>query len=158
MTFRACTKQGWYAELSALQYKKLVDPSAEYIAQVAHYPSYQDSELSNGGYAGLTQIIVVNGTKKRVLLADTNEPMNVGRQNPAIQVTDADAVYLITQSNRTFDMGKIEDFAGMTQYAIVDNLISRTRMRSRKNIKILSVNSIINAALAPHATKAVRRI
>ncbi len=52
-----------------------------------------------------TQIIVVNGTKKRVLLADTNEPMNVGmEQNSAIQVIDADAVYLITQSNRTFEM------------------------------------------------------
>ena len=54
-----------------------------YIAQVAHYPSYPGSELIDGGYAGLTQIIVVNGTKKRVLLADTNEPMNVGtEQNP----------------------------------------------------------------------------
>ena len=52
------------SELTALQYKKLVEPSAAYIAQVAHYPSYPDSELSNGGYAGLTQIIVVNGTKK----------------------------------------------------------------------------------------------
>ena len=49
-----------------------------YIAQVAHYPSYPGSELIDGGYAGLTQVIVVNGTKKRVLLADTNEPMNVG--------------------------------------------------------------------------------
>ena len=98
--------------------QKAGDPNAAYIAQVAHYPSYQDSELIDGGYAGLTQVIVVNGTKKRVLLADTNEPMNVGtEQNPAIQVIDADAVYLITQSNRTFDMGKIEDFAGMTQYA-----------------------------------------
>ena len=109
------------SELSALQYKKLVDPNAAYIAQVAHYPSYPGSELIDGGYAGLTQVIVVNGTKKRVLLADTNEPMNVGtEQNPAIQVIDADAVYLITQSNRTFDMGKSEDFAGMTQYDIVD--------------------------------------
>ncbi len=93
----------------------------------------RDSELINGGYAGLTQIIVVNGTKKRVLLADTNEPMNVGtEQNPAIQVIDADAVYLITQSNRTFDMGKIEDFAGMTQYAIVDNLFQNTNAVAEK--------------------------
>ena len=121
------------SELTALQYKKLVDPNAEYIAQVAHYPSYQGSELINGGYAGLTQVIVVNGTKKRVLLADTNEPMNVGtEQNPAIQVIDADAVYLITQSNRTFDMGKIEDFAGMTQYAIVDNLFKNTNAVAEK--------------------------
>ena len=141
------------SELTALQYKKLVEPSAAYIAQVAHYPSYQDSELSNGGYAGLTQIIVVNGTKKRVLLADTNEPMNVGmEQNPAIQMIDADAVYLITQSNRTFDMGKIEDFAGMTQYAIVDNLFQNTNAVAEK-YKDAYGKFDYQAALAPHALK-----
>ena len=52
---------------SALRYKKLVDPNAAYIAQIAHYPSYPGSELIDGGYAGLTQVIVVNGTKKIVL-------------------------------------------------------------------------------------------
>ncbi|KRF10280.1 hypothetical protein ASG89_01745 [Paenibacillus sp. Soil766] len=141
------------SELTALQYKKLVEQSAAYIAQVAHYPSYQDSELSNGGYAGLTQIIVVNGTKKRVLLADTNEPMNVGmEQNPAIQVIDADAVYLITQSNRTFDMGKIEDFAGMTQYAIVDNLFQNTNAVAEK-YKDAYGKFDYQAALTPHVLK-----
>ncbi|MDQ0886310.1 alpha-L-fucosidase 2 [Paenibacillus sp. V4I9] len=141
------------SEVTTLQYKKLVEPSAAYIAQVAHYPSYQDSELSNGGYAGLTQIIVVNGTKKRVLLADTNEPMNVGmEQNPAIQVIDADAVYLITQLNRTFDMGKIEDFAGMTQYAIVDNLFQNTNAVSEK-YKDAYGKFDYQAALTPHALK-----
>ncbi|KRF19373.1 glycosyl hydrolase family 95 catalytic domain-containing protein [Paenibacillus sp. Soil787] len=141
------------SELTALQYKKLVEPNAAYITQVAHYPSYQDSELSNGGYAGLTQIIVVNGTKKRVLLADTNEPMNVGmEQNPAIQVIDADAVYLITQSNRTFDMGKIEEFAGMTQYAIVDNLFQNTNAVAEK-YKDAYGKFDYQAALTPHALK-----
>ncbi|MGO4376518.1 hypothetical protein AB4Z21_38345, partial [Paenibacillus sp. MCAF20] len=92
------------SEISALQYKKLVDPQAEYIAQVVHYPSYEGSELRNAGYAGLTQVLVVNGTKKRILLEETNETMNVGsEQNPAIQIIDADAVYLITQSNRTYE-------------------------------------------------------
>ncbi|MBW5445191.1 hypothetical protein GE107_03825 [Cohnella sp. CFH 77786] len=141
------------SELSALQYKKLVDPNAEYIAQVAHYPSYPGSELIDGGYAGLTRVVVVNGTQKRVLLADTDESMNVGEeQNPAIQVSDADAVYLITQSNRTFDMGKIDDFAGMTQYAIVDSLFRNTNAVAIK-YRDVTGNFDYYAALAPHALK-----
>ncbi|TDQ40904.1 glycosyl hydrolase family 95 catalytic domain-containing protein [Aureibacillus halotolerans] len=114
-------------ELTALRYKKLVDESASYVAQVVHYPSYPGSELMNGGYAGVTQVIAVNGTKKRVHLADTDESMNVGmQQNPGIQITDADAVYLITQSNRTFDMGPIEDFSSAEDYQIIDALLQHT--------------------------------
>lgn len=141
------------SELTALRYKKLVDPNADYIAQVAHYPSYPGSELIDGGYAGLTQVIAVNGTKKRVVLEDTNEPMNVGEeQNPAIQVIDADAVYLITQSNRTFDMGSIDDFVGMTCYAIVDFLFESTNAVAEKYLDV-SGKFDYNAALAPHALK-----
>ncbi|MDY7223276.1 glycoside hydrolase N-terminal domain-containing protein [Halalkalibacterium halodurans] len=40
------------SEITALRYKKLVGPNADYIAQVAHYPSYPGSELIDGGYAG----------------------------------------------------------------------------------------------------------
>ncbi|MCR2804390.1 glycoside hydrolase family 95 protein [Paenibacillus soyae] len=141
------------SEITALQYKKLVDPNAGYIAQVAHYPSYPGSELTDGGYAGLTQVIVVNGSKKRVQLADTNEPMNVGAvQNPAIQVVEADAVYLITQSNRSFDMGKIEDFAGMTQYALVNELLNNTNASAEK-YQDPPGHFDYDAALAPHAAK-----
>lgn len=140
-------------ELSELQYKKLVEPNAEYIAQVAHYPSYPGSELIDGGYAGLTQVIVVNGTKKRVLLADSDETMNVGaEQNPAIQVCEADAVYFITQLNRTFEMGRIEDFAGMTQYAIVEDLFHNTNAVAEK-YRDASGHFDYIAALAPHAVK-----
>ncbi|TYP77469.1 glycosyl hydrolase family 65 [Paenibacillus methanolicus] len=141
------------SEVMALRYKKLADPNAEYMAQVAHYPSYPGSELMDGGYAGLTQIIVVNGTKKRVQLTDTNEPMNVGSvQNPAIQVVGADAVYLITQSNRTFDMGEIEAFAGMTQHALIDELFHNTNAVAEKYTDP-SGHFDYDAALAPHAAK-----
>lgn len=141
------------SELTALQYKKLVDPNANYIAQVAHYPSYPGSELIDGGYAGLTRVVVVNGTQKRVLLADTNEPMNVGEErNPAIQVIDAEAVYLITQSNRTFDMGKIDDFESLTRYPIIDRLFQNTNAVAEK-YKDVSGKFDYNAALAPHALK-----
>lgn len=140
-------------ETRALRYKKLVDPNADYIAQIAHYPSYPGSELIDGGYAGLTRIIVINGSKRIVQLADTNEPMNVGDvQNPGFQVIEADAVYLITQSNRTFDMGDIEDFAGTAQYALLDELIENTNSAAEK-YKDPSGHFDYNAALAPHAAQ-----
>lgn len=137
-------------ELTELQYKKLVDQKAEYIAQVAHYPSYAGSELRNAGYAGLTQVIVVNGTKKRVLLAETNEPINVGsEQNPAIQIINADAVYFITQSNRTFEMGSIEDFAGQPEYPLVEQLFRNTNAVARKYSDTQACFDY-EAALVPH--------
>lgn len=145
--------QGGHTEVAALEYKKLVDANADYIAQVAHYPSYPGSELINGGYAGLTQVIVVNGTKKRVLLPDTNETINVGgEQNPAIQIIDADAVYLLTQSNRTHEMGRLEDFAGMTQYSLVEQLFEHTNAVAQKYTDV-DGHFDYNAALAPHAYK-----
>ncbi|MGO4541621.1 glycosyl hydrolase family 95 catalytic domain-containing protein [Paenibacillus sp. 2TAB19] len=139
------------SEISALQYKKLVDPQAKYIAQVVHYPSYEGSELRNAGYAGLTQVLVVNGTKKRILLEETNETMNVGsEQNPAIQIIDADAVYLITQSNRTYEMGRIEDFAGQTEHALVEQLFRHTNDVALKYSDAQGPFDYY-AALAPHA-------
>ncbi|WP_138753065.1 glycosyl hydrolase family 95 catalytic domain-containing protein [Paenibacillus sinopodophylli] len=146
-----CRAKDGTSEVTALQYKKLVDSDASYIAQVAHYPSYSGSELIDGGYAGLTQVIVVNGTKKRILLPDTHERMNVGpERNPAIQINSADAVYLITQCERTHRMGLIEDFAGMTGYDIVDHLFGMTNAVASK-YKDASGQFDYAAALEPHA-------
>jgi len=139
-----------HSEVNSLQYKKIVDPNADYIAQVVHYPSYPGSEFANGGYAGLTQVVVVNGTKKKVLLEDTDDPINVGiERNPAIQVVDAEAVYLITQSKRAEDMGSIDAFAGLTTYPVVDDLFAQTnRTVTRYRGELDPFN--YDAALAPH--------
>lgn len=141
------------SKISELQVKKLVDSDAQYIAQVAHYPSYAGSELADGGYAGLTKVIVVNGTKERIKLEDSGEPMNVGKeQNPAIRIIDADAVYLITQANRTFNMGKIEDFADASAYEIIDQLLAFTRAVEARYVD-LAAQFDYDGALAAHASK-----
>lgn len=141
------------SKISELQVKKLVNSDAQYIAQVAHYPSYADSELADGGYAGLTKVIVVNGTKERIKLEDSGEPMNVGKeQNPAIRIIDAEAVYLITQANRTFNMGKIEDFADASSYEIIDQLLASTRAVEARYVDS-EVQFDYDAALAAHASK-----
>ncbi len=141
-----------FTEVTKLRYKKLVDHEADYIAQIAHYPSYVGSELADGGYAGVTRVIVEGGKKERILLPDTNESMNVGaHQNPAIKITDADAVYLITESDRTFNMGRMDDFADMTQYDLLESLLSRTAAVRDKYMEDNKFD--YDAALAPSAQK-----
>ena len=115
------------SEVEALRYKKLVNDSADYIAQVVHYPAYEGSELAEGGYAGVTRVVTVGGIKERIILEDSGERMNVGKtRNPAVQITDADAVYLISRSERTHDMGPLDAFADMNEYALLDGLLAQT--------------------------------
>lgn len=116
-----------------MRYKKLVDPDADYIALISHYPSYENSELKYGGYCGLTRVIVEGGEKKRIVLDGTNDSENVAQEpNPAIEISGADAVYLITKSDRTFDMGLMEEFAGTQRYELLDKLLADTTAVAEK--------------------------
>ena len=135
-----------------MRYKKLVDENAEYIAQIAHYPAYENSELKNGGYCGLTRVIAQGGKKERVVLEDSNDSENVAAEkNPAIRITDADAVYLITKCDRTFDMGPMAAFAGADSYDLLDTLNAATKAAADK----YTIDGLFDyaAALRPHAAK-----
>ena len=108
-----------------MQYKKLVDEDGSYIAQAAHYPSYEGSELKNGGYAGVTYVLNIGGTKEKILLENTDEKQNVGEeQNPAVKICGAEAVYLITKTGRTFNMGEFQEFKNSKSYKLVDSLLN----------------------------------
>lgn len=110
-----------------LKYKKLVSDNADSIAFVAHYPDYENSELKNGGYATLTYVVTVGGTKeKNVLQKNTDEKQFCGENN-GIKITDADAVYLITLSDRTYNMGTFVDFENQQDFALIDGLYSETK-------------------------------
>jgi hypothetical protein len=133
-------------------YKKLVDEHCNYIAQIAHYPSYSGSELAKGGYCGLTQVIVVDGAKERIILKNTDERQNVGKnQNVGIKITDATEVYLITKSDRSFDMGAFEDFKNAESYVLLDAIYKDTNAVAEK----YSVDGKFDydKALAPHKEK-----
>ena len=135
-----------------MRYKKLVNENADYIAQIAHYPAYENSELKNGGYCGLTQVIAEGGNKERIVLDESNDSENVGQEkNPAIRITDADAVYLITKSDRTFDMGPMDAFANAKQYALLDSMFADTSAVAEK----YKTNGRFDydAALRPHAAQ-----
>ena len=132
-----------------IRYKKLVDDDCNYISLIAHYPSYDGSELKNGGYCGLTQVIVVDGQKEKIVFKDTNETQNVGKeQNVGIKITDASEVYLITKSDRTFNMGAIEDFKDATGYALLDEILTDTNAVAKKYSSDGKFD--YDKALAPH--------
>lgn len=105
-----------------LKYKKPVDDDANYIALAAHYPAYDNSELKHGGYATLTYVVAVGGTKEKVELEKNNQEYQFSGENCGIKITDADAVYLITISDRTYDMGVYAAFDKQESFALVDKL------------------------------------
>lgn len=105
-----------------LQYKKLASADGDALALVAHYPDYENSELKNGGYATVTYIVCEGGTRQVTNGEAVPDTQYVGEGNPQIQIENADAVYLLSVSDRTADMGVYEDFAAQTQYDLVENL------------------------------------
>lgn len=108
-----------------MQYKKIVADDCSSITHVAHYPDYKLSSLYKGGYAGVTYVVTVGGSKEKIQVAPIGEEtIIVGDKNPAIKITDADAVYLITTNDRTFDMGDFDAFADAKGYALTDKLLS----------------------------------
>ena len=108
---------------TGIRYKKIVSDSADYITMVAHYPSFENSELKDGGYATLTYIVTVGGSKEKVVLDTINEEEQyVGDGNQAVKISDADAVYLVTVSDRTHEMGSIDDFTSQQSYGLVDEI------------------------------------
>ena len=116
-----------------MQYKKLVDDQCSYVAMVAHYPVFEGSELSEGGYAGVTRVITVGGTKKKIIGDDTKEIINVGTtKNPVINITEADEIYLITKTLCTHHMGELSAFAAMEEYDIIGELLSDTKKVAEK--------------------------
>ena len=133
-----------------MQYKKLIDADRGTIALVAHYPSCEGSELSEGGYAGVTKIISRGGTREILRENDSGEEINVGDiKNPAIRISGADEVILISKTARTHRMGAIEDFAATDEYDIISELsreIEKTAIKYTDGENHFSYE----AALSPH--------
>lgn len=115
-----------------LKYKKLAGDNADYLAMVAHYPDYENSELKNGGYATLTYVVTIGGNKEKTELEKNTEETQFYGSNDGIRITDADAVYLITLSDRTYDMGAYADFDNQESFALIDSLYERTSAVAQK--------------------------
>lgn len=149
-----CKAWDGMSEVSAQKYKKMVPEDCSYIAQMAHYPAYSGSELYDGGYGGVT-LVIAEGEKatKTKVITPSADPMLVG-ENAAIQIENAEAVYLITVVDRTFEMTGAEknvmaEFIRMTEYPLLTemvNIVTAVAEKYTKNSKFS-----YKEALAPSA-------
>lgn len=136
---------------SGLEYKKLASEEGDYLGLVAHYPAYENSELKEGGFAGITRVVNIGGSRERVQLGTVDDGLHVGgNDNYGVRVKDADAVVLITKSDRDKTMGTLEAFAGQDSYALADTLIADTLAVAEK--KEYQTDGVFDygKALAPH--------
>ncbi len=115
-----------------LKYKKLTAADGSYLALVAHYPNYENSELKNGGYATVTYVITSGGKKERVSLDKNTDEEQFSGDNQGVKITDADNVYLLTVSERTYDMGKYADFEKQSDFALVDKCVATLKSIAEK--------------------------
>lgn len=115
-----------------IAYKKLADDNADYIAFAAHYPNFENSELKNGGYATVCYVICEGGEKSLSKEAPSDIEQYAGDYNPIININNADNVYIIASSDRTYDMGTFEDFKSAEDFALVSSLIEKTKSISQK--------------------------
>lgn len=115
-------------EFSLQRYKKFVDDNCSYIGEVAHYPDFKQSELKNGGYAGITMILT-DGEKMFVDAPDcVHESINQGEyKNPTVRIKNASEVILITNCGKTENMCTMDEFAGKKNYKIIDDLLSHVK-------------------------------
>lgn len=114
-----------------MQYKKVVDINANTISLVAHYPNYENSELKNGGYA-TTTYVVTDGTKEKIELEKKNKEDIFRGQNSGIKISNAQNIYLITISDRTYDMGSLDEFDDKDSYELVDELTAQAKAIEEK--------------------------
>lgn len=115
-----------------LKYKKLVGENSDYLAFVAHYPDYENSELKNGGYATVVYVVAEGGEKKITEGKKVTDSQYCGESNPQIKIKGADSVYLIAVSDRTYNMGAYADFEKAKNYDLVEALLAKTKAVAQK--------------------------
>ena len=118
-----------------LKYKKIVSENLETISFIAHYPEYEESELKNDAYATVVYVIAEGGTKEKVPLKDVKDTQYCDTENEGLKITDADNVYLITISERTYNAGTIEEFIKATDYELINNITEKAKEIENKYSK-----------------------
>ncbi|MGN0243877.1 MAG: glycosyl hydrolase family 95 catalytic domain-containing protein [Lachnospiraceae bacterium] len=141
------------------RYRKIVDENGTYIAQVMHYPNYPRSDLKNGGTAGVSRVYALGSNAEQAYVFGSStvediheedrvsnskipiEPkINIGSdKNPMIRITNANAVLIVTKSNRTKDMGTFDEFVAKTDEQVlkldcVQSLLNDTEQAYEKNL------------------------
>lgn len=80
------------------------------VGVVAHYPSFEGSELANGGFAGATRFIT-DGIVNMIELNKSDKAYTcIDNIVPIIQFNKSDKIILITYLDWTDKLGRLEDF------------------------------------------------
>lgn len=80
------------------------------VGVVAHYPSFEGSELANGGFAGATKFIT-DGIVNMIELNKSDKVYTcIDNIVPIIQLNKSDKIILITYLDWTDKLGRLEDF------------------------------------------------
>mgnify|MGYP004647283187 CR=1 FL=1 len=108
-----------------LKYKKITDNNCNYLALVAHYPNYENSELKDGGFATVTYVITNGGTKEKTNINKKTEETQFSGENSGIKITNADDVYLITISDRTYNLGDYNKFESQNDFEILNSTVEK---------------------------------
>ncbi len=149
--------KGWdgFSTISQMKYKKIVPADCSYIAQLAKYPAYSGSELYDGGYATVTYIIAEGENAKKTRVITSNKESYFVGENSAVKIENAEAVYLITVADRTFEMtgqstgDVMTRFSNMTSYPFLEDLVQRVKNVKDKYTKNSKFS--YDAALEPSA-------
>ncbi len=167
--------------LNDMRYKKFykLDGDEVLIGEAVHYPSNEHSELKNGGYAGVSRVIIKGDNAKMTVetgsapVDDRTEEQKSGGvpdetvinvsgsaaegdngyvfdYDPVLRIENADEVIIITASDLDKEMGSYDEFAAAPGYDIVNELADSTSAAAEKYGGEVFDYS---AALAPHAEK-----
>lgn len=80
------------------------------VGVVAHYPSFEGSELANGGFAGATRFIT-DGIVNMIELNKSDKAYTcIDNIVPIIQLNKSNKIILITYLDWTDKLGRLEDF------------------------------------------------
>ena len=80
------------------------------VGVVAHYPSFEGSELANGGFAGATRFIT-DGIVNMIELNKSDKAYTcIDNIEPIIQLNKSNKIILITYLDWTDKLGRLEDF------------------------------------------------
>lgn len=137
-----------------LRYKQLVSDDGSYIGQVAHYPVYTESEIQEGGFAGITYVVTKGGTKEAYEIGKMEGDLAASDSSfYGIRISEADEVFLITQSDRDLEMGSMEEFDGQEEFLVVDELKKNLEYVIQKNEYQSDGFLDYDAMLEPHKEK-----
>ena len=131
-----------------LKYKKLTAADGSYLALVAHYPNYENSELKGGGYATVTYVVTSGGKKERVSLDKNTDEEQFSGDNQGVKITDADNL----KSNRILRLltNALQRLNQLLKNTATTNSTMTRRSKIiwqyiSRNLTLLNLNSVTTA-------------